>query len=210
MKYQSLLTKQNVQWLGIFLILLAILSLFFMIMSNRKTRHNTVFRNKPLVVEDIDVDGTNEDDNLFESLDFQNVHRAFQNSYLELIQIIDSKEPVKGSEDGTIRVDIKKDAILYETYKKAQNNYAKVLKKVDDHEKDFKLRCFARMRKLILAVLYADKKLKKRVTKFDGENLVEIGALDAIPVCPRGGEYSIIYKNGRRLFNCSIHGVLKN
>ena len=210
MKYQSLLTKQNIQWLGIFLVLLAVLSMFFMIMSNRKTRHTTVYRNKPLVVEEIDIDGANEDENLFESLDFQNVHRAFQNSYLELIHIIDSKEPPKGSEDGAIRVDIRKDALLYETYKKAQNNDSKVLKRVEDHEKDFKLRCFARMRKLILAVLYADKKLKKRVTKFDGENLVKIGALDEIPVCPRGGEYSIIYKNGRRLFNCSIHGVLKN
>ncbi len=210
MKYQSLLTKQNVHWLGIFLVLLAILSLFFMIMSNRKTRHNIVNRIKPLVIDDIDVDGANEDENLFESLDFQNVHRSFQSSYLELIQIIDNKEPSKGSEDGTVKIDIKKDAILYETYKKAQNNYAKVLKRVEDHEKNFKLKCFARMRKLILAVLYADKKLKKRVTKFDSENLVKIGALDEIPVCPRGGEYSIIYKNGRRLFNCSIHGILKN
>ena len=105
---------------------------------------------------------------------------------------------------------LKRDSLLFETYKKAQSNYGKVLKKVEDHEKDFKIKCFARMRKLILAVLYADKKFGKRVTRFDGDKLVEIGALDAIPVCPRGGEYSIIYKNGRRLFNCSIHGVLKN
>ena len=210
MKLQTLFTKQNVLWLGIFLVLLAILSLFFMIMSTRKNRTQIVSRVKPLIVEEIFIDDKVDDDNLFESLDFQNVHKAFQNSYLELIQIIENKTPAKGSTDGTIRIDVNRDMILYETYRKAQSNYSKVLKKVEDREKDYKLKCFARMRKLILAVLYADKKLKKRVTKFDGKNLVEIGALDEIPVCPRGGEYSIIYKDKRRLFNCSIHGILKN
>ena len=164
---------------------------------------------KPLVVNDIEVGDVGEEENIFESLDFQNVHTAFQKSYLELIDNIDNKETKKGSE-GIVRIDIKRDALLFETYKKAQNNYGKILKKVEDHEKDFKITCFARKRKLILAVLFADRKFGKRVTRFDGEKLVEIGALDSIPVCPRGGEYSIIYKNGRRLFNCSIHGVLKN
>ncbi|MBR4570038.1 MAG: hypothetical protein IKO19_05155 [Candidatus Riflebacteria bacterium] len=177
-------------------------------MSRRNTRQ-TMTTHKPLVVNDIEVGDVTDEENIFESLDFQNVHTAFQKSYLELIQNIDNKEVKKGSE-GIVRIDLKRDSLLFETYKKAQSNYGKVLKKVEDHEKDFKIKCFARMRKLILAVLYADKKFGKRVTRFDGDKLVEIGALDAIPVCPRGGEYSIIYKNGRRLFNCSIHGVLKN
>ncbi len=208
MKQQTLFSKQNVLWLGIFLIFLAFLSLFFMFMSKRNTRQ-TMKTHKPLVVNDIEVGDVGEEENIFESLDFQNVHTAFQKSYLELIDNIDNKETKKGSE-GIVRIDIKRDALLFETYKKAQNNYGKILKKVEDHEKDFKIKCFARMRKLILAVLFADRKFGKRVTRFDGEKLVEIGALDSIPVCPRGGEYSIIYKNGRRLFNCSIHGVLKN
>ena len=208
MKQQTLFSKQNVLWLGIFLIFLAFLSLFFMFMSKRNTRQ-TMKTHKPLVVNDIEVGDVGEEENIFESLDFQNVHTAFQKSYLELIDNIDNKETKKGSE-GIVRIDIKRDALLFETYKKAQNNYGKILKKVEDHEKDFKIKCFARMRKLILAVLFADKKYGKRITRFDGEKLVEIGALDSIPVCPRGGEYSIIYKNGRRLFNCSIHGVLKN
>jgi hypothetical protein len=166
---------------------------------------------KPLVVNEIDeLEDVGDEDDIFEALDFQGVHMAFQQSYLELIDRIDNKEVDKKSPDGAIRIDIKRDALLYETYRKAQNNYSKVLKKVEEHEKDFKIKCFGRMRKLILAVLYADKKLGKRVTKFESEKLIEIGALDSIPVCPRGGEYSIIYKNGRRLFNCSIHGVLKN
>ena len=209
MKQQkTLFSKQNVLWLGIFLVFLAFLSLFFMFMSRRSTRQ-TIKTHKPLVVNDIEVGDVKDEENIFESLDFQNVHTAFQKSYLELIDSIDNRETKKGSE-GVVRIDIKRDALLFETYKKAQSNYGKVLKKVEDHEKDFKIKCFARMRKLILAVLYADKKFGKRVTRFDGDKLVEIGALDAIPVCPRGGEYSIIYKNGRRLFNCSIHGVLKN
>ena len=208
MKQQTLFSKQNVLWLGIFLIFLAFLSLFFMFMSKRNTRQ-TMKTHKPLVVNDIEVGDVGEEENIFESLDFQNVHTAFQKSYLELIDNIDNREVKKGSE-GIVRIDIKRDALLFETYKTAQNNYGKILKKVEDHEKDFKIKCFARMRKLILAVLFADKKFGKRVTRFDGEKLVEIGALDSIPVCPRGGEYSIIYKNGRRLFNCSIHGVLKN
>ena len=208
MKQQTLFSKQNVLWLGIFLVFLAILSLFFMFMSRRNTRQ-TIKTHKPLVVNDIEIDEISDEENIFDSLDFQNVHTAYQKSYLELIDSINNKQPQKDN-DGVIRIDVKRDALLFETYKKAQSNYGKVLKKVEDHEKDFKIKCFARMRKLILAVLYADKKLGKRVTRFDGEKLVEIGALDSIPVCPRGGEYSIIYKNGRRLFNCSIHGVLKN
>jgi hypothetical protein len=209
MKQQrTLFSKQNVLWLGIFLVFLAFLSLFFMFMSKRNTRQ-TMKTHKPLVVNDIEVGDVGEEENIFESLDFQNVHTAFQKSYLELIENITNREAKKG-QDGVVMIDMKRDALLFETYKKAQNNYGKILKKVEDHEKDFKIKCFARMRKLILAVLFADKKYGKRITRFDGEKLVEIGALDSIPVCPRGGEYSIIYKNGRRLFNCSIHGVLKN
>ena len=188
---------------------LAFLSIIFILISNRRNRRPVVKQSyKPLQIEDVEVDSV-EEENLFKALDFQKVHMEFQKSYLDVIKKINEKEKAKNSKD-TIRVDIKKDALVFETYKKALDNYSKVLKKIEDHEKDYKLKCFARMRKIILGVLYADKKLKKRVTKFDAENLVEIGALDEIPVCPRDGEYSIIYKNGRRLFNCSIHGILKN
>ena len=75
---------------------------------------------KPLVVNDIEVGDVGEEENIFESLDFQNVHTAFQKSYLELIDNIDNKETKKGSE-GIVRIDIKRDALLFETYKKAQN-----------------------------------------------------------------------------------------
>ncbi len=189
---------------------LAFLSLIFMVMSNRKTSR-IISKSKPLIVTDIDIDETSDnDENLFEELNFQKVHTEFQASYLELIQKITSKAPDKNSPDGRVSFDIKKDALLFQTYKTAQGNYTKVLKKIEDHEKDYKLKCFARMRKLILAVLFYDKKFGKRMTKFDKDKLIEIGALDEVPVCPRNGEYSIIYKNGRRLFSCSVHGVLRN
>ncbi len=209
MKSNTFLSQRNIQWLGIILVFLAFLSIIFILISNRRNRRPVVKQSyKPLQIEDVEVDSV-EEENLFKALDFQKVHMEFQKSYLDVIKKINEKEKAKNSKD-TIRVDIKKDALVFETYKKALDNYSKVLKKIEDHEKDYKLKCFARMRKIILGVLYADKKLKKRVTKFDAENLVEIGALDEIPVCPRDGEYSIIYKNGRRLFNCSIHGILKN
>lgn len=209
MKAQTLFSKQNIQWLGIFLVFLALLSFIFMILSSRRTQR-IVSSRKPLVVHEIDLDDGSTEENLFESLDFQNVHNTFQASYLEMIRKIASKETKNKDGSISITVDVKRDSLLFLTYKTAQENYEKVLKKIEDHEKNYKIRCFARMKKLILAVLYSDKKLGKRTTKFDVEKLIEIGALDAPPVCPRDGEYSIIYKNGRRLFNCSVHGILKN
>jgi hypothetical protein len=66
------------------------------------------------------------------------------------------------------------------------------------------------MRSLILAVLFHDRKMQKRMTRFNPELLIEIGAMNEIPKCPSGGKYSIIYKDGRRFFHCSIHGTLRN
>lgn len=188
---------------------LAFLSLLFMVMSNRKTSR-IISKSKPLVVNDIEIDENGDSENLLEELDFQRVHTEFQASYLDLVQKITSKAPDKNSGDANFTFDIRKDALLFQTYKTAQGNYAKVLKRIEDNEKDYKLKCFARMRKLILAVLFYDKKFGKRMTKFDTDKLLEIGALDEVPVCPRNGEYSIVYKNGRRLFSCSVHGVLRN
>lgn len=208
-KAKTFFSKQNIYWLGIFLVFLAVLSFVFMMFSSRRTKKIISSHAKPLIVEEIEVADVNEEENLFEALDFQKVHTQFQASYLELVKNISTRQPEKNS-DGTIHVNVRKEALTFETYKKAQSNYEKVLKKVEKYEKDYKLKCFARMRKLILAVLYCDKKTGKKVTKFDPEKMVEIGAFEEAPTCPRGGEYSIIYKDGRRLFNCSLHGILKN
>lgn len=162
-----------------------------------------------MVVEELDIDSVNDDENLLENLDFQKVHTEFQASYLDLVQNITSKEATNDG-SGIVKINPKKLGMMYRNYQTAQTNYEKVLKIFEDNEKDYKLKCFARMRKLILAVLYYDKKTGKKLTKFDTDMLVEMGALEEVPICPRGGEYSIIYKNGKRLFNCSVHGVLKN
>ena len=208
-KQKTIFSKQNLFWLGIFLVFLAILSLLFSIFSNgRKPRK--VFTHRPeMVVEELDIDSVNDDENLLENLDFQKVHTEFQASYLELVQNITSKEATNDG-SGIVKINPKKLGMMYRNYQTAQTNYEKVLKIFEDNEKDYKLKCFARMRKLILAVLYYDKKTGKKLTKFDTDMLVEMGALEEVPICPRGGEYSIIYKNGKRLFNCSVHGVLKN
>lgn len=191
------------------MVFLAFLSFIFMIFSSRRTQ-KIVSSRKPLVVHEIDIDADETEEDLFESLDFQNVHNTFQASYLDMIQKIASKETKNKDGSISITVDISRDVLLFQTYKTAQENYEKVLKKIEDNEKSYKLKCFARMKKLIFAVLYNDKKTGKRTTKFDVEKLIDIGALDAPPVCPRNGEYSIIYKSGRRFFNCSVHGILKN
>lgn len=203
------LSKKNIQLLGIFLVFLAGLSLLFMVMSNRRAPR-IISKSKPLVINDFDIDSVDEEENMFESLDFQRVHTEYQTAYLDLINSITTRAPMKGSEDNTVEVDIRNDILLFENFRTAQNNYSKALKRIEEHEKKYKKLCFGRMRKLILAVLQADKKLGKRVTRFDSEKLIEMGALDEMPVCPRNGEYSIIYKNDRRLFNCSVHGILKN
>ncbi len=139
---------------------------------------------------------------LLEQLNFRRVHENYQSSYLDLINKI--------SQQGPTRVDLKKNKGLFLGYDKARSNLKDTIKKVEEYEKDFRLKCFARMRSIILAVLFYDRQNKTRMTRFKADELVKVGALQEIPVCPRGGRYSIIYKDGRRLFHCSIHGTLRN
>lgn len=147
-------------------------------------------------------DGSDEKKNLLEKLDFQKKHQQFQASYIDLIQKI-------GNTD-TTKINLRKDRDLFKGYTRAKTDFTDTLKKVEEYEKDFRLKCFARMRSLILAVLFYDRKTGTRMSRFAPDELVKIGALQEIPVCPRGGRYSIVYKDGRRLFHCSIHGTLKN
>ncbi|PKL47175.1 MAG: hypothetical protein CVV42_13970 [Candidatus Riflebacteria bacterium HGW-Riflebacteria-2] len=139
---------------------------------------------------------------LFEQLRLQEVHQNYQTSYLDLVQRI--------SQTDTTKINIQSDRDLFKPYARARADYQESLDKVEEYEKDFRVKCFARMRSLILAVLFYDRKTGTRMTKFNAEKLLEVGALQEIPMCPRGGSYSIIYKDGRRLFHCSIHGTLRN
>lgn len=139
---------------------------------------------------------------ILDQVRFQEAHENFQRSYLKTINKINNLD--------TTNIDIKKYRHFFYDYEKDRKHYRKTLQKIEDYRKDFKIKCFARMRSLILAVLFHDRKLKKKMTRFDPELLIEIGALEKMPECPSGGKYSIIYKDGRRFFHCSVHGVLRN
>lgn len=192
-------------WLGAIFVFLAVMS-FFYVLYNKVTKplapsRTTSFYDQFTYGSGNDT-GTAGKRDLLEELNFQAVHGRYQTAYLELVDRINSTDMSK--------LNVREAEMIFNHYKEVQYDYSKTLKKIDDYEKKYKLQCFGRMRTLIMAVLYADKHFKKRVTKFDPDKLIEIGALREKPVCPRGGTYSIVYKDGRRLFSCSMHGVLRN
>lgn len=202
-KSKDFFSRIPLQWLGIAFLALAALSFLASMFINIQPAEPYV-PNRPTNVSNpvSPDDGSDEKKNLLERLEFQKKHQNFQASYLDLIQKI-------GSAD-TTKINTRKDRDLFKNYNRARADFSDTLKKVEEYEKDFRLKCFAKMRSLILAVLFYDRKTGSRMTKFDAEGLVKIGAFQEAPACPRGGRYSIIYKDGRRLFNCSIHGTLKN
>lgn len=142
------------------------------------------------------------DDDILNRVKLKEVHETYQKSYLEMINRI--------SKTDTTKIDVKKFRYFFSEYERNQKNYRQTLQKIEDYQKDFKIKCFAKMRSLILAVLFHDRKMQKRMTRFNPELLIEIGAMTEVPKCPSGGKYSIIYKDGRRFFHCSIHGTLRN
>lgn len=138
---------------------------------------------------------------VFEQFQLKEVHSDFQRSYLQLIQNINSFN--------TPQVDIKNQKLLFSEYGRAQRKYRDVLKKIETYAEEQRLRCFSIMKSMILAVLYYDKKTNKKMFKYDPEKLMSEKILLSIPKCPDAGEFSIIYKDGRRLFRCSVHGILR-
>lgn len=190
-------------WPGIVFLFLAVLSFAAtMLFSGRAPDPLPTPVKRPVIKVTPGDDGTDDKKNLLERLEFQKVHQNFQASYLDLIQKIGTGDKV--------RIDLRKDKDLFKGYNRARADFTDTLQKVEEYEKDFRLKCFARMRSLILAVLFYDRKAGSRMTRFEPEQLIKIGALQEIPICPRGGKYSIVYKDGRRLFHCSVHGTLKN
>ncbi len=138
---------------------------------------------------------------VFEQFQFKEVHTDFQRSYLQLIQNINGVN--------SPQIDTRDQKLLFSEYGRAQRKYKDVLKKIAAYSTDQKLRCFSIMKSLILAILYYDKKTNKKMFKFDPAKLLSEKIILSIPKCPDRGEYSIIYKDGRRLFRCSVHGVLR-
>ncbi len=204
MKSKEFFSALPLHWLGTALLALAVLAYVATLIFSGPASEPFI-TGRPVVKNGTQTapdDGSNEKKNLLERLEFQKKHQQFQTSYLDLVQKIGQMD--------TTKINLKKDRELFKSYNRARADFTETLKKVEDYEKDFRLKCFARMRSLILAVLFYDRKNSKRMTKFDPDALIKLGALQEIPFCPRGGRYSIIYKDGRRLFHCSIHGTLKN
>ncbi|MBU1107493.1 MAG: hypothetical protein KKB51_12555 [Candidatus Riflebacteria bacterium] len=199
MNSKDIFSGQAFYWLGMIFVFLAVFA-FAGSWLQWKTPVVVVdpssFRGPPITIDD---EGER---TLFEQLKFQEIHQNYQSSYLDLIQRI--------SQSDTTKIDTQKGRDLFKTYNRARTDYQESRDKIEEYEKDFRIKCFARMRSLILAVLFYDRKTKTRMSTFNPEQLVKVGALQKIPECPRGGNYSIIYKDGRRLFHCSIHGTLRN
>jgi hypothetical protein len=159
------------------------------------------YNSTPIAIPDIE-DLSDTSKSILERLKFQKIHEKYQQSYLMMIQKINDTD--------TTTIDLQKHKYFFSGYKDTKEKYEEALEKLEDYQKTYKVKCFARMRTLIMAVLYHDKKMGRKMTTFDPELLKKIGALDKIPKCPSGGEYSILYKDGRRFFHCSVHGTLRN
>jgi hypothetical protein len=187
--------------LGVLLVLLAGFAFAFSYITKKTPRYQP--RVFPIGAISIpENDDPDSEKTIFERLKFKEAQEMYQQSYLELIKRI--------NETDTSSIDVKKQKSFFYEYNNTQRDYRKVLKKLEESNKDDRLKCFARMRSLILAVMFHDRREKKKMTKFLPEKLIKMGALKEMPICPKGGTYSIIYKDGRRFFHCSIHGVLRN
>lgn len=190
------------QLLGIAFLFLAVVAFAASwVISRRQPPPEDVVGPGAIAIPDV-VANPEDQESILNQVKFKEVHENYQKSYLEMINKI--------SKTDTSNIDIKKFRYFFSDYERKQENYLKVRKKIEDFQKDFKIKCFAKMRSLILAVLFHDRKMQKRMTRFNPELLIKIGAMNEIPKCPSGGKYSIIYKDGRRFFHCSIHGTLRN
>jgi len=138
---------------------------------------------------------------VFAKFRIQEAHKDYQKAYLDLIKKINSLENNKLSEREKMKV--------FTDYSLAVRRYREVLKKINDYEKEGREKCFSVMRSMVSAIQIYDKRSNKKMFKFDAQKLVETGIFQEAPKCPRGGEYSIYYKDGRRFFRCSVHGTLK-
>ncbi len=138
---------------------------------------------------------------IFQKVRLQESHASYQTSYLNLIKKIGEMENKKMTEKEKIQI--------FTDYSIAVRQYREVLKKIGTFENDGRQRCFSIMRSLVSAVSVYDKLSNKKMFRFDGEKLLKENIIKEVPHCPRDGEYFIFYKDGRRLFRCSLHGTLK-
>ncbi|HNV71209.1 MAG TPA: hypothetical protein PKO06_16010 [Candidatus Ozemobacteraceae bacterium] len=139
---------------------------------------------------------------LFERLQLQKVHQDYTKSYLDLMQKI--------NQTNTDGLNVKEQLNTFSNYSYAFRRYRDVMNKIANADKEMKKKCFSIMRSLIVSVVVYDKKTKKKMFKFDAQKLLQESIITELPKCPAGGEYSIYYKDGQRLLQCSRHGTLRS
>lgn len=155
---------------------------------------------RPISVESLaEATGTQ---TLFERLQLQKVHQDYTKSYLDLIQKINQVK--------TDNLDVKEQLQTFSNYSYAFRRYRDVMNKIANADKEMKKKCFSIMRSLIVGVVVYDQKTKKKMFKFDAQKLMAESIIKELPVCPAGGAYSIYYKDGQRLLQCSRHGTLRS
>ncbi|MBF0545705.1 MAG: hypothetical protein HQM08_14775 [Candidatus Riflebacteria bacterium] len=140
--------------------------------------------------------------NIFEKFQLPKLHNEYQKSYMDLIDKINALDYSKG-------IDVKQQKEIFKNYSQSFRKYQDAILKISHEQKEMKQRCFSVMKSLVLAVVFYDKKMNKKLFKFDSKRLIEAGILKEEPICPANGEYSIFYKDGKRFLRCSVHGTLK-
>ncbi|MBF0409467.1 MAG: hypothetical protein HQM10_19160 [Candidatus Riflebacteria bacterium] len=139
---------------------------------------------------------------IFERYHFPALHEDYQKTYLDLVKKINSIDSSKG-------LDIKQQKEIFKEYSFAAKKYQDAVEKISREQSGMKSKCFSTMKSLVLAVVFFDKKMNRKMFKFDSKRLVEAGIIKDEPLCPGNGEYSIFYKDGKRFLKCSVHGSLK-
>ena len=166
-KHTTTFSGQKLYWLGLLFVLLAFFLLAKNVFFGKRPRYTPKQTGQPVAIPDIrDKNATQ---TLFTKLNFQQAQEMYQKSYLKLINKIYQTD--------TTSIDVKKFKGFFYEYGRVQKKYKKVLGKIEDHENSIKLKCFAKMRTLIFAVLYHDRRSKKRMKKFDAKKLIKMGAL---------------------------------
>lgn len=198
MSNNDLLSGNALLWLGGSFLLLACFALFigyFVEPPERYTRSQRIHIPEPVRY--------NEDaDNLFDRINFQQSQENYQRSYLQLVNHI--------SEVDTTNINVDDHRETFQQYDTQLKRYRNARQKIDEYERTFKEKCFRRMRGLIQSIIHHESAVGDRMMILDYELLFETNSIEEKPLCPRGGTYRIINRGGRRVFNCSVHGTLRN
>ena len=199
-KSKDFFSNRKFLWLGAIGLLLAVfLILIFVLLSNKTgSKSKTRSQHQPST----DLSDSNEQDSMLKQMNFKEKYDRYQAEYLKMVRRINERDQklLTASEAADIT----------SALQAAKAEYEDVLRKYEKDEMNARLKCFSEMKDMIRAVLYYDKKTGAKMTRLNLRKLKAAGAIVKTPTCPKDGRYSIIYKDGSRIFNCSVHGVLRH